>query len=90
MEGLVDYPESVLSDKMRRMLRDIWTSVARNGDPNCSGLGVTWEKFGKKNETLRLSETPYMADGVHMDDVELLIPAFREYEAFPEFKALWN
>ena len=90
MEGLFDYPESVLSEKMRRMLRDIWTSVARNGDPNCSGLGVTWEKFGKKNETLRLSETPYMADGVHMDDVELLIPAFREYEAFPEFKALWN
>lgn len=89
IEALFDNP-GVLPEDFRKMIRDIWVSVARTGNPNCTGLGVKWEKFGAKNETLRLSQKPYMADGVHMDDVELVVPSFREYTAFPKFAALWK
>ncbi len=89
MEGLFDR-QGVLSERVKRMIRDIWTSVARTGDPNCESLGVTWKQFKENNETLMLNEHPYMADGVRMDDVELTIPSFREYKAFPRFAALWK
>lgn len=89
IEGLFDN-QGVLPETLKKLIRDIWVSVARTGDPNCESLGVLWEEFGRKNETLCLSENPHMADGVRMDDVELLMPSFREYTAFPEFKALWD
>lgn len=89
IEALFDNP-GVLPEDLKKVIRDIWASVARTGNPNCESLGVKWEKFGKNHETLRLSRKPHMADGVHMDDVELLIPSFREYDAFPEFAALWK
>ena len=89
MEGLFDQ-NGVLPEKVKHLIRDIWTSVARTGDPNCESLGVTWKQFGDNNETLLLNENPSMADGVRMDDVELTIPSFREYKQCPRFAALWK
>ena len=89
LEGIFDQ-SGVLSDKMKRMIRDLWASVARNGRPGCESLGITWEPFGVKNETLLLDENPSMAEGVRMDDVLLTIPSFREYKEFPKFAALWK
>ena len=89
MEALFDR-EGVLPEKVKRMIRDIWASTARSGNPNCPSLGVTWKPFGDNNETLLLDEDPVMKDGVRMDDVELTIPSFREYQAFPAFAALWE
>ena len=89
MEGLFDQ-KGVLPEKVKHLIRDIWTSVARTGNPNCESLGVTWEQFGDRNETLLLNENPSMADGVRMDDVELTIPSFREYKTCPRFAELWK
>ncbi len=89
IEALFDNP-GVLPEELKRVIRDVWASVARTGDPNCGSLAVKWEKFGPDHETLRLSRNPKMVKGVHMDDIALLIPSFREYQAFPEFAALWK
>lgn len=78
------------SEETAGMLSDIWASFIQTGDPNCQALadkGVTWETYHPDDkQTLVFDSQPEMVDGVRQDDVDTLMPLFREYELLESWK----
>jgi len=66
--------------KTANMISDIWANFIRTGNPNFAGLETKWRKYnGTTHDTLILSRTSKMVNGVRWKDVELLMPLFKEY-----------
>lgn len=72
------------------MLSDIWAAFIQTGNPNCQALadkGVTWGTYHPNDkQTLVFSSQPEMVDGVRQEDVNTLMPLFREYGLLEAWK----
>lgn len=72
------------------MLSDIWAAFIQTGNPNCQALadkGVTWGTYHPNDkQTLVFSSQPEMVDGVRQEDVDTLMPLFREYGLLEAWK----
>ena len=78
-------PEDMLDGA--EMISTTWASFIRNGDPNNDLLGTTWTTYnGVTHDTLYITDTPTVVEGVRQKDVDLLLPLFREYPLLESFQ----
>ena len=76
-------------ETLQKGIRQAWLNFARTGDPNNEYLGTTWKPYNNTtHDTLIISETPEMVEGVRQDDVDLLMPLLREAREYPDFLKL--
>ena len=77
--------------KLKELFSDTWAGFIRSGVPGCPALGAEWKPFDMENYwTMLLDEKSELVPGVHMKDIECIMPAMHEYKTVPEFAALWK
>lgn len=70
--------QELASEQAAYLLRQTWLQFVRSGEPKHLNMPA-WPIYKKEDrKTMIMSETPYVSDGVRVNDMKLLMPLFKE------------